>query len=94
MAVPGHVSVTSWGRAGESRKQRAAAAAAEGAAGDQPPLSASEVEAALEEGTLVYDEFESLPMAQAAARPRREFATFDAALDEFFSKATHALSIT
>lgn len=69
---------------GDSRKKRAAAAEAAAAAGEaaaapRPPPDANE------EG-LVYDEFEALPLAQHAARPHRKFDTFDAALDEFFSK--------
>lgn len=39
-----------------------------------------------DEDGLVYSEFEPLPWAQNAGRPVKEFLTFDAALDEFFSK--------
>lgn len=70
---------------GDSRKKRAAAAEAAAAAGDQQPTAPAAPADADEEG-LVYDEFEPLALAQHAARPSRKFETFDAALDEFFSK--------
>ncbi len=67
--------------AGESRKQRAAAAAAAEAAkaAGQPAVEEDEAD-------LVYDDYEPLQLLQQQGRPSRAFATFDAALDEFYSK--------
>lgn len=71
------------GCAGESRKQRAAAAAAAEAA------KAAEAAAAPEdEADLVYDDYEPLQLVQQEGRPSRPFPTFDAALDEFYSKVS------
>lgn len=71
------------GCAGESRKQRAAAAAAAEAA------KAAEAAAAPEdEADLVYDDYEPLQLLQQEGRPTRPFPTFDAALDEFYSKVS------
>lgn len=35
---------------------------------------------------MLYDDFDPLPLQQKAALPVLEFETFDAALDEFYSK--------
>lgn len=85
-----------WVHAGESRKQRAAALAAppqpeQSASSDQrqQPESQEQQQGSSQpahEDGLVYSEFEPLAWAQNAGRPVKEFPTFDAALDEFFSK--------
>ena len=69
--------------AGESRKQRAAATAAAEAA-KAAGLPAVEED----EADLVYDDYEPLQLLQQRGRPSRAFPTFDAALDEFYSKVS------
>jgi hypothetical protein len=87
------------GRAGgpskRQRQKQAAAAAAGAPPGAQSGAQSGEAAAQSEAqsgAALVYEDFNPLPLAQGGGDELIEFGEFDAALDEFYSKARRRVS--